>query len=492
MNTEIVMKLKFRNLLLLLLLLPVCAEAQITKNLSYNVEATGTISSGTNTPFWLTANRYGLSSLSKNNGYLAVGIFREPSKEKKLTYAFGLELAALGRFTSDFVVQQAYADLRYSFLELSVGCKERGSELKNDFLSSGGMTFSANARPIPQVRIAIPEYIPFPGTHKWLHVKVDIAYGMFTDNNFKKDFTKGKYLYGSNILYHYKSGFLKIENESFPLTVEAGMEMAAMFGGKSHYADGRVIDNSNSIGDFFRIFVPMSGGTTENDKANIVGNQLGSYHLSMAYRFPSWKMRLYYEHYFEDGSGMMMKYGFWRDCLVGMEVTLPENRIVHSVVGEFLYTKHQSGALHTPLSNFPDRYTGADNYYNNGQYGSWSHWGQGIGNSLLIAPLYNKSGNLSFRSNRLKAFHIGLCGKPASTIGYRLLVSFAKHWGTYSSPFPEIMNNMNAMAEVKYSPTKWKGWHFTLAGAFDDSSLIGDSYGGMLSICKTGLLGRKK
>lgn len=70
-------------------------------------------------------------------------------------------------------------------MEISVGSKERGNEMKNDQLSSGSMTFSTNARPIPQVRVSIPEYIPFPWTKNWLHIKGHVAYGMFTDEKFQ-------------------------------------------------------------------------------------------------------------------------------------------------------------------------------------------------------------------------------------------------------------------------------------------------------------------
>ncbi len=485
----------YRNYLLaLILLFSPCAHAQLSKGLSYSVESGATPSSGSHTPFWLTANKHGLSSIQKNNAYLAAGVFRNMEADKKFSYAFGLELAALHRFTSSYVVQQAYADVRYGFWELSVGSKERGSELKNDALSTGGMTFSTNARPIPQVRLSIPHYIPFPGTRGWLHLKGHLAYGRFTDEQFQQDFTQKRSSYVTNALYHSKSFFLKMEKEPLPLTVEFGMEMAAQFGGECHYSEDNILASPHGFMDYLRVIFPMSGGegSSESDQINIYGKHLGSYNFSVGYRCPEWKVRGYYEHYFDDGSGMMMKYGFWRDCLAGVEVTLPKNPLVETVVGEFLYTKHQSGAFHSPLQGMNEKYTGADNYYNNGQYAGWEHWGQGIGNPLLIAPLYNEDGGLDFRSNRVKAFHVGFCGKPSSQLGYRVLMSFAQHWGTYGSPFQEIKSNKNALVEVAYSPKQLAGWSFTLAGAVDGGDLIGKSQGGMLTVRKTGWIGRKK
>lgn len=477
------------------MLAPVCIQAQIEKGLHYSVEAAATVSRGSATPFWLTANKYGLSSIIQNNGYMSAGLFRDIEKDKRFSYAFGLELAVAKRFTSDFVVQQAYADVRYRFWELSIGSKERGSELKNDALSTGGMTFSANARPIPQVRLSIPEYIPFPGTREWLHLKGHIAYGMFTDDRFQQDFTQGRSKYTRHTLYHSKAGFLKLEHPSMPVTVEAGVEMAAQFGGDCYYPNGTVVTTPHGLADFVRVFFPMRGGdsASESDQMNILGNHLGSYHLSVGYRFPEWKVRGYYEHYFDDGSGMMMKYGMWRDCLAGLEITLPQNLFVETVLGEFLYTKHQSGAFHRyATSDIPEAYTGADNYYNNGQFVGWEHWGQGVGNPMLTAPIYNKDGYLNFRSNRVKAFHFGLSGRPTSEIDYRILLSFAQHWGTYTVPYPEIKSNKNSLVEVTYSPACWQGWHFTLSGAIDGGDMIGKNRGGMFTIRKTGLIGGKK
>lgn len=65
-----------------LVLLPLSASAQFTgqddveagklelfKDIRYNVEMQGSFSKG-KTPLWLNANKYGLSSMEKNNGYL--------------------------------------------------------------------------------------------------------------------------------------------------------------------------------------------------------------------------------------------------------------------------------------------------------------------------------------------------------------------------------------------------------------------------------------
>lgn len=478
-------------------MMPLGMQAQFDKGLNYKIETGATLSGGEHTPFWLVANKHGLSSIHKNNAYLDAGIFRDMEKDKDFSYALGLEMVGASRFTSKFFIQQAYADVRYRWLQLSIGSKERGSELKNDLLSSGGMTFSTNARPIPQVRISIPEYTPVPFTKHWLHIKGHIAYGRFTDDDFQERFTEGRSKFTKGTYYHSKAAFVKVENEKSPVSVELGLEMAAQFGGDCYYPnnDGTytVIATPNKLKDFIKVFVPSGGGSdaSESDQINILGNHLGSYSAAVSYRFPTWKVKAYYEHYFEDRSGMVFTYGMWKDCLTGLEVTLPENPFVTSVVGEFIHTKHQSGAFHY-LDGFDHPFTGADNYYNNGQYAGWEHWGQGIGNPLLTAPIYNEDGDLSFKSNRVKGFHLGVTGNPTPEIDYRVLVSVVKHWGTYGIPFRTIRRNQNGLVEVTYKPERINGWSFTLAGAVDGGNMLGDSWGGMLTIRKTGLIGKNR
>lgn len=91
---------------------------------------------------------------------------------------------------SDFWVQQAYADISWKMLTLSIGSKERmGFPLeKNSELTSGWMAEGPNMRPIPQIRAEIKDFLAIPGTRNWLAFKGHLAYGMFTDGNWQEDF----------------------------------------------------------------------------------------------------------------------------------------------------------------------------------------------------------------------------------------------------------------------------------------------------------------
>lgn len=467
-------------------------EAQFSKGWSYEAEAGVTFSGGEHTPFWLTANRQGLSSIEKNNGYIRAGVFRAMEEDKRFSYAFGIDLAGAYRFTSAFIIQQLYADIKYRCLRLSVGSKERFSAFNNPLLSSGGLTFSGNARPIPQVRISIPEYTLVPGTKGWLAFKAHLAYGMFTDDHWQRDFIQSpNQKHTKQVLYHSKDLYVRIGNrEKFPLLLEGGLEMAAQFGGQSITGD-KVIDMPSGFKDFFKVLIPEGGSddTPATEQSNIYGNHLGSWNFSLTWFAPgNWVVRPYYEHYFEDHSQMFGEYG-WKDGLVGVELTMPENPFISSFVYEYLGMKDQSGAVywdHTP--EVPEQVSATDDYYNHYIYTGWQHWGQAIGNPLIMSPIYNTDGSIQFKSNRVKAHHFGIMGQPHEDWKYRLLISFSRNWGTYSVPFYEIEKSGNAMIEVTYQPHQWAGWEFSLAGAIDRGELLGRSAGGMLTIKKRGII----
>lgn len=145
------------------------------------------------------------------------------------------------------------------------------------------------------------------------------------------------------ILFYLKVVFLKVENlQKLFVLVELGIEMVVQFGGDCYYLDGMVLCILDSWKDFFCIFFLSNGdsGVLESDQINILGNYVGSYSVVVGYYFLIWKIKVYWEYFFEDCLGMILIYGMWRDCLVGLEVMLLENFFVKMIVGEFLYMKY--------------------------------------------------------------------------------------------------------------------------------------------------------
>jgi len=481
-NTQ--MKRALINLLISSLLFSTTyINAQTQDQLHYEFETSITTSKGNHAPLWLTANKYGLSSINKNSAYAMAGIFQPLKQYKKIQYTYGLELAIARNFTSTFIVQQAYIDLKLKNITLSIGSKERAPEFVNPTLSSGALTLSGNARPIPQLRLEIKDYLTIPHTNDWLAIRGHFAYGYFTDGHWQKTFAKPNTKRTKNTFCHSRALYCRIRNKDFPITFEGGMQMETQFAGK-RYANGTVTQLPSKIRDFIEIIIPSHGNSDSpvNDQENIEGNITGSWHAAITYKAKKWKLRGYYEHYFEDHSMLALDYP-WVDGLYGIEITLPKNHIVSQFLYEYMCSKDQTA----PTPDKPS-VSVCDNYYNNGVYTGWQHWGMGLGNPLITSPIYNTNGSIYFYNNRIKAHHIGIKGNATREISYRLMLSLTRNWGTYSQPFAAMERQTYALAELVYTPLKIRGWRFTLSYGTDQGNITGNNHGYMITIRKTATL----
>ena len=469
------------------------------KDIDYRVEGQVTFA-GAQSPLWLNANKYGLSSVTGDNGYLRVAAHRslEADSAYNWKFGYGADFAAAYNFTSSFVVQQLYADIQYRKVRVSIGSKERPANLKNPLLSSGSQAFGTNARPIPEVRFEIPEYISITGPSNWLAIKGHFGYGIFTDGRWREDYVGPGGKYAKHILYHSKAGFLRIGNEEkFPLTLEGGIEMACQFGGTiyNYNGAGDNLQMGHSIKDFIKAIYSGGGDPTDGVYTNAAGNTVGSWLFSLSYKGPTWKVRAYYDHFFEDHSQLFFEYG-WRDGLLGFEVELPRNPWVSTLVYEHIYTKDQSGPLyHDYTAAIPDQISARDGYYGHGLYTSWTHWGQPIGNPLYQSPLYQGHGNLSILNNRFIGHHFGISGSPNSELDYRLLYTYTSNWGTYGNPYDEIKYGNSFLCELSYHPRRigrldTRGWSARAAFALDRGAQTGSHTGFQLTLAKTGWLTR--
>ena len=477
-------------------------ERSLFDSLQYRAEMQGTLAGGDHSPLWLNANKYGLSSLKKANGYIRGAIQRPLSNDdgRRWGVGYGVDLALAAGFTSTLVIQQAYIEARWLKGVLTVGAKEQPMELKNQELSSGSQTLGINARPVPQVRIALPDYWSIPGTRNWLALKGHIAYGMTTDDRWQKDFKAPNTRYTENTLYHSKAGYLRIGPKN--ITFELGLEMASQFGGKSHmYENGveKVYDNSSNLKAFWNALIPGGSDATDGNFKNVEGNQLGSWVMRLNFDQPTWNIGVYADQFFEDHSMMThfsksgdgyFRYDF-KDWLLGVELKLKQTRWLEGVVVEYLYSKYQGGPVyHDHTANVDIQISGRDNYYNHHLFTGWQHWGQVMGNPLYRSPLYNDDRKIEVEHNRFKAWHLGFNGSPIDGLHYRVLATWQRSFGSYYYLPPTPVENVSLLAEASYALRH--GWLVKGAFAMDNGKLRGESYGVQLSVIKTGIIGKKK
>lgn len=460
-------------------------------------ELTGSFSGGDQTPFWLVNNTQGLGSLRKNNVRLRATVIREPDETRRFSWGAGVDLVGGIRQQSPFSIHQLYGEVRYRCLDLMIGQKEMYGDVSNPRLSSGNLLFSGNSMPIPQIRAGIFDFADIWGTKGWLGIKGYLAFGMFSDSKWLRDWVKPQVdephgVYPQNVKYHSKGIWLRNGNaEKFPLTLEVGIEMATQFGGSAwrRTPDGNVVwvKGSGGLKGLWHAFVPQPGGSDQGETSNVDGNFLGNWSFALAWtpKDKDWSVKAYYQHLFEDHSMLYIDYP-WRDGLWGVEGKLPDNPYVSRIVYEFLYMKDQSGPVYWDKTDaLPIQVSGRDQYYWHYIYGAWQHWGMIIGNPLILSPIYN-DGTLLLKSNRIIGHHLGLEGRPMPELGYRLLASFQRSWGTYKDPLPEVANCFNLLAEVSWRPPKLRGWEGRLSFGLDAGSLIGRSVGAQITISRSG------
>lgn len=495
---------------LLLILTLFCAISSIKAQLSrmaedvqYAFTAQGTAGGGDNAPFWFTNNRYGLGTTENYSGLARVALWRNVEADSLWFWrvGYGIDLASpINSETGYFCIQQAFVDVEWKMLRLTLGQKERPSELKNSLLSTGGMTLGMNARPIPQVRAEMPHFWAIPGTNGIFSFKGHIAYGWFTDNKWQRNFNSNSTnIYTANSMFHSKALFIKLGNHNlFPLEVTGGLELACQFGGKGWnikpYGGGAASQDVDLGGNLWTAFLPGGGDVNDENYTNAAGNHVGSWHLRLDWKQKEWSIGLYMEHLFEDHSQMFFQYG-WKDMLLGAELSLPKNPFVKTLVYEFNTTMHQSGPIyHDHTVENPQQISARDEYYNNHIYGAWQMSGFVLGNPLIFSPIYNSyfgnAGNLSPSHNRVRVHHIGLEGQPSSEWKWRALYTHHFSLGTYISPVYNPSSANYILLETTYRPNWCVGLSISAAYGHNNGSLIGASNAAMLTIGFDGWLNR--
>lgn len=483
-----------------------CMRAQLSRlseNVQYSFTAQGTAGGGDNAPFWFTNNRYGLGTTDNFSGLARVALWRTVETDSLWFWrmGYGVDFASpINGENGYFCIQQAYADIEWKMLRLSLGQKERVPELKNPYLSTGGVTLGMNARPLPQVRLEMPDFWSIPGTKGIFSFKGHIAYGWYTDARWQKKFNAGTdNIYTNGSMFHSKALFIRLGNrERFPLEVTGGLEMACQFGGTgwnlNQYGGGALAQGINLGGNLWTAFLPGGGDVNDENYANAAGNHVGSWHLRLDWLKRDWDIGFYMEHMFEDHSQMFFQYG-WKDMLLGLEVKLPQNPLLSTMVYEYNTTMHQSGPIyHDKTEENPQQISARDEYYNNHIYGSWQMGGFVMGNPLLLSPVYNNyfghAGNLSPWHNRVRVHHIGLMGNPSEEWSWRMMYTHQLSLGTYMNPVDEPRSANYILLETTYSPKWCHGLSFAASYGHNDGNLLGNSNGAMLTVRFGGWINR--
>lgn len=220
-------------------------------DIEYEASLTANVSTGTFAPYMLGSWNYGrINSAS--------GIWQDGRIEKKMTldrrfswgagveYIAGYGTAADydryndGEWTRKSVRQapvrlhQIYGEVKYRGVYLLAGMKERHSLIVDDELSSGDLTRSNNACPIPGVAVGFVDFQNIPFTNGWVQIEGEVMYGRFMDKNFRENtFSHYTGLLSYNNEYIYRRCYFRTK-PSQPFCVTVGMQAAGEFGGVAY------------------------------------------------------------------------------------------------------------------------------------------------------------------------------------------------------------------------------------------------------------------
>lgn len=448
------------------------ASSAMSQEVNGLVEFGTAIHGGDNTPLWQASMQQGLSSID-NNCYLRGAVFYADTL-KNWRLEAGADMAVGAGMTSVFIPQQYYVGVSRSWYKLWAGARELWSPLLDSELSSGGLTWSGNARPIPQVMLCTPGYVSIS---RRVAVKAELSFGWFTDGNYQQEHTESRFVYNKKMKYHHKSLLFRFGLPEGKWMFDVGMDMDAQFGGYMT-KEGETHNLGNGLREYWRALTMRN----EGEGLYYSGNLLGTEYLRLSYGTERGRLALYLLNFFDDLSGMGKRNGM--DGLWGVEYSSKESGWLTGAVLEYYQTTNQSGPLHGLDGTEVKKTGGADDYYNNDQFSGWAHWGVTMANPLLLSPVYNSVGTLSLTQNRVRAVHLGVKGQISKRIGYRCRFSFNRSWGTPFKPNVNIKNNFSTFAEINYIAPKLKDWHFTASVAGDSGELYGDNVGVQLKVRK--------
>jgi len=475
---------------------------------SYRAETFGSLATGENTPFWMTNQNWGVVSLDANNYYVRGGVFHEQKINTDWSWEAGFDmLGASKAHYGNFWVQQLYGRVNWKIWRLDIGSREDYVSFLNPYLSSGDFTHSNNSRPIPEIKVSIPQFLLVPYTKGNMYIKGDFSLGHYLDGQWQEDTAKPnnqnyvKNLYSHNKSIYFRFGNIETKNK---MQFTVGLAHSAQWGGDLHkysYIDDEwkytVLNQPRGLSDLLRVAIAKEGSSSSSnaDNAYVAGSQWGAYLLKYDYKLKNEDLLSFYvNHFFDDGSGMAFEN--YRDNLLGFEYKSKNKSILSGAVFEYNYTKQQTGPIHHNMKMDEDhkhlmsKGNGNDNYYNNTDYVQGpSHFGKTLGSPFLLSPEYNRDGALNFKSSRIIAFHLGLEGYLLSSLQYRLLLSNGQTWGRYYVPFTKIKKGFASGMELIYKYPSIEDLSIKLSMGYDNGEFFGEnSFGGGITISKTGII----
>lgn len=393
------------------------------------------VSSERELPFWLWVGTLGeiqeqARAHQVGTAWLAGERALEGTASRQLFYGF----RASGELTSGTdrgQLTELYMGLRTPKWVFLAGQQAQPESYAGLSSTNGDLFASNHARPRPRVSLGTHGYRPLFGDFSWRGVYEESYLGGDDDNAV------------SGAMLHHKNLYVKLD-QGTGLTVSAGLDHYVWWGGR--LADGTRMPSG--LRDYLCYVFAKNGDVDfpKTEERNSAGNALGQYRFEVTQALAFGSLQAYLCHPFEDGSGL--KWQNYRDNFVGLWLHRDaEAALVRDVVVEYYAMMDQNG------SRAKDGKYAQDDYMNHGLYTSgYTYDGRVLG-SPLFYPVVSVDGTVTgIANNRFRAVHLGVGGRLAPAVDYRVLATWSRNRGTYAHPYPGAADRLNLAAFVAWRP----------------------------------------
>ncbi len=476
----------------LILIIAEYSSAFSQQKLGYDVEIGAYFATGDKVPFWLRSNQFGIPPDEPNTTLLRQRFYsKTDSVQKFISLDYSVELNVLSGTQTLVSLSEAYVQPKIGKIHLLAGRKKQIHGIGDSTLSSGSMTWSGNAQPIPEVQIGISEYqkLVFP----WFFFKGHLTHGWFQEQTFVSDY-----------FLHQKSLYFRIGKPQAKLKLYSGILHHVQWSGRPNYEvdenDGR-FTNGKFPSDWFtykQVFFPRAAvvdttlGYGNFEVENRFGAHLGQIDFAAEINTEQFTMLGYRQIPVETGRTIGSLSNF-DDGVYGLSVkNKKQDAFWNKLVVEYLFTlnQHSYHGLLARLLNRPFKEYMNDAFlFNHQQYSDgWSYNDRTIGSPFLIPQdelrIERQVGNETVfaNNNRIRAFYVGFNGK-INNIEITLRTSFSKNFGAITLPAePADQNSYFFQAAI---PLIRLGGSIRTAISLDQGDLIYDNYGVNISFCKS-------
>lgn len=300
-----------------------------------DVEASSSVSVSTNSelnPLWSYSNQWGVYSQYEQAELIVRGkVGMRLVEREKVKLHVGLGLVGSTNFDHS-MVHEAYVKGKVYMIDFTAGMEAFSPLAKYDDLTSGSYLMSSNARPTPRVGVGIFDWWSIPYTFDWLQIKGGCYLGMlFNEDNPK---------YTKDVILHEKFAYGRLGG--WYVKPYFGLVHSVMMGGVTPSGEDVPIDFWASFfakgSEEFREISSMRGEAT-----NAAGGHQGLWDMGLDVELNDIKAHLYYQRMFKDNGGTNPFGTLNKDHILGVHVTLGDNKWISSFCVEWMRTSDQLG-----------------------------------------------------------------------------------------------------------------------------------------------------